>query len=621
MTPFNLQSGKRISLSACFSLLCLTLFARSQNFVQATDIYDLDRIVVVAHRSEVPLHQVGSSVDILEAKDLQKSDQPFLLDSLRFVPGFYLRNNGSPGGVFGITTRGLNANPPTVLIDGIKVDNPADGQIINFGSLFGNNVSRVEILKGPQSSLYGANALSGVISIHTTDGRSEPESKVGLSYGSHDTIAGNISTQGAQEKLSWALNLNYYEHAFSVQDKSFGPEWADDDKYENLQTTLKLGYDISDTTSLHFLTYWFDTSSAFDPGLPDSLFGDPEFENVTETTQLFSRVGADFEVSDTWNSTVGMAFTDVESVTVTGGRFPSNGDRLRYDWKNEIGLTEQWKLVAGAEYETEDNRTEDVTRDNTSIFVENIFPVSNAFTWTLGGRYDDNSAYGEETTWRSTFSYSIKDSETRFRGSYGTSFQAPSFYQLFSAFGSEGLTPESGEGWDLGFEQALADGKLYFTTTLFGNEVEDKIIFSFDSFTFANEELYESEGLETVLKFQVAQNATASIAHTYSDANHLDGTEAERVPRNIISFNVDWQPSEKTNISVNVLKVSSQYSLRTSTSKQEGYAVANLASQYDLNDRTQLWLRIDNLFDEEYEEVLSFQTSGFAVFGGARFSF
>lgn len=621
MTSFNHQNSKRISLSACFSLICLILPARSQDSVQATDVYDLDRIVVVAHRSEVPLNQVGSSVEILEATDLQKLDQPFLLDSLRFVPGFYLRNNGSPGGVFGITTRGLNTNPPTVLIDGIEVDNPADGQIINFGSLFGNNVSRVEILKGPQSSLYGANALSGVISIHTKDGRLEPESKVGFSYGAHDTIAGNISTQGAQEKLSWALNANYYEHAFSVQDKSFGPEWADDDKYENFQTSLKLGYEISDTTSLNFLTYWFDTFSAFDPGLPDSLFGDPEFENFTETTQLFSRVGADFEVNHTWNSTVGVAFTDVESVTVAGGRFPSNGDRLRYDWKNEIELNAHWKLVAGTEYETEDNRIEDVTRNNTSIFAENILPISDAFTWTLGGRYDDNSAYGEETTWRSTFSYSIKDTGSRFRGSYGTSFQAPSFFQLFSAFGSEGLKPESGAGWDLGFEQALVDGKVYFTTTLFGNEVEDKIIFSFDSFTFANEDLYESEGLETALKFQVAQNATASIAHTYSDANYLDGTEAERVPRNISSLNVDWQPSEKTNISVNALKVSSQYSIRTSTSKQEGYTVVNLASQYDLNDRTQLWLRIDNLFDEEYEEVLSFQTSGFAVFGGARFSF
>ena len=616
----NTHITRRFAATAV-TLLSLASPARSQEVNQENDIYDLDLLAVVANRSEVPINQIGSSVEILDRYDLTKSEQEFLLDSIRYVPGFYLRNNGGPGSAFGITTRGLNANTPTVLIDGIEVDNPSTGQIVNFGSLFGDNVSRVEILKGPQSSLYGANALAGVISIQTMDGQTNPGGQLGLSYGAHDTISGNLGTRGAEGKLSWALNLSHYEHQFSVQDPSFGPEWADDDKYENTQASMKLDYEVNETTSLNFLAYWFDTLSEYDPGDPNSLFGPPAFINFSETTQFFSRVGANFEFSEQWDSSMGIAFNDADSVSVSGGRFPNDGKRYSYDWKHTIQAASNWTLVGGLEYEEEYNDSGAGSRTNGSLFLENIVAATELLDWTLGGRHDDNSVYGEETTWRSTFSYRFEDINGRLRGSYGTSFQAPSFFQLFSSFGDPGLKPESGEGWDLAYEQALIDGKVYFSTTLFGNEVKDKIIFSFNSFTYANEDVYESEGIENALRFQLAENASATLAYTYSDANYLDGQEAERVPRNIVSLGYDFQPVEDLNLNVTALSVSSQYSTRFSTMKQSGYTVFNLAGRYRVNDRTQLWARIDNLFDEDYEEVEGFQTAGFSIYGGVRFNF
>ncbi len=615
------QITSRSIAAAAATLLSLVSPARSQEDNSDRDIYDLNPLVIVANRSEVPLNQIGSSVEILESYDLNKSEQSFLLDNIRYVPGFYLRNNGSPGGAFGITTRGLNTNTPTVLIDGVEVDNPSTGQIVNFGSLFGGNVSRVEILKGPQSSLYGANALAGVISIQTADGKTDPGSQLGVSYGAHDTINANLSTRGAEGQLSWALNLSHYEHQFSVQDPSFGPEWADKDKYENTQASLKLDYELSESTSLNFMTYWFDTLSEFDPGDPNSLFGAPELINYSETTQFFSRVGAEFKPNDQWDSSLGIAFNDADSVSVTGGSFPNDGKRYSYDWKNTYLASSTWTLVGGLEYEEEYNDSGSEIRTNSSIFLENIVAATELLDWTLGARHDDNSAYGEETTWRSTFSYRLEDINGRIRGSYGTSFQAPSFFQLFSSFGDPGLKAESGEGWDLAYEQALVDGKVYFTTTLFGNEVEDKIIFSFNSYTYANEDVYESKGIENAIRFQVAENASATLAYTYSDANYLDGQEAERVPRNIVSLGYDLQPAENLNLSATALSVSSQYSTRFSTMKQSGYTVFNLAGRYQVNEGTQLWARIDNLFDKDYQEVEGFQTAGFSIYGGVRFNF
>jgi vitamin B12 transporter len=622
MTPAIINTDKsRFITTTVLSLLCLASPARSQDDNSEEDVYDLKTMVIVANRSEVPINQVGSTVELLDAYDLNKTEQAFLLDSIRHVPGFYLRNNGSPGGAFGITTRGLNGNHPTVLVDGIEIDNPATGQIVNFGSLFGDNVSRVEILKGPQSSLYGANALAGVISIRTEDGKSNPGSQFGVSYGAHDTLTGNLSTRGAEGNLSWALNLSYYEHEFSVQNPSFGPEWEDADAYDNFQSSVKIEYAIDETSSINFLAYWFDTFAEFDPGDPDSQFGAPELINFTETTQFFSRIGGAFQISENWDSTTGIAINDADSVSVTGGRFPNDGDRYTYDWKNTIKLNSKWTLVNGIEHEEEDNRSGEGDRNNTSLFVENIIKGNEVFNWTIGGRYDDNSVYGEETTWRTTFSYQLEEANARIRGSYGTSFQAPSFFQLFSSFGDPNIKPESGEGWDIGYEQGFADGKVFLTTTLFGNKVKDKIIFSFNSFTFANEDIYKSQGVENALRFQIANNASATLAYTYSDANYENGTEAGRVPRNILSLGLDFQPTDKVNITTTALTVSSQYSTRTSTTKQDGYTVVNVAGQYDLDERMQLWLRIDNLLDEDYEEVQTFQTSGVSVYSGVRFNF
>ncbi len=611
----------RSLVATAATLLSLVSPARSQDDESDKAIYDLNEMAIVANRSEVPLDEIGSSVEILDTYDLRKSEQSFLLDNIRFVPGIYLRNNGSPGGAFGITTRGLNANTPTVLIDGVEVDNPSTGQIINFGSLFGDNVSRVEILKGPQSSLYGANALAGVISIQTLDGKTDPGSQMGVSYGAHDTLKGNLSTRGADGNLSWALNLSHYEHQFSVQDPSFGPEWEDEDAYENTQASLKLDYVINESTSLNFMAYWFDTLSEFDPGDPNSLFGPPELINYSETTQFFSRIGGAFQFSDQWKSSMGIAFNDADSASVTGGRFPNDGKRYSYDWKHTIQPVSNWTLVGGLEYEEEYNDSGIESRTNGSMYLENILSATECLNWTLGARYDDNSAYGEETTWRSTFSYRLENLNSRIRGSYGTSFQAPSFFQLFSSFGDPGLKAESGEGWDLAYEQALVDGKVYFTTTLFGNEVKDKIIYSFNSLSYANEDVYESKGIENALRIQVAENASATVAYTYSDANYLDGQEAERVPRNIISLGYDFQPVDKLILSATALLVSSQFSTRFSTMKQSGYTVFNLAGRYEVNESTQLSARIDNLFDEDYQEVEGFQTAGISIYGGVRFNF
>jgi vitamin B12 transporter len=620
MTPeikYNLRTAATVGLA----LLCAAYPARSQDSDE-NEIHTLDRFVVVANRHEVPIDKVGSSVEILESYDLEKGSQSFLLDFMREVPGFYLRNNGGPGGTFGITTRGLNSNRPTVLIDGIKVSNPANGQIINFGNLYGSNISRVEILKGPQSSLYGADALAGVISIQTSD--DSTGGAVELSAGSYNTYEASISLNGNEEALNWSFNASRYDtKGFSAQPPSFGPEWADNDGYENTSFSGKLGYDIGEDAELFLVAYYIDSFSEFDPGTPAPWLTNPNPNNHSESKQLFAKLGGKFQLTDTWNSQISMAHSDVDTLSFTGTTYASDGDRYEFDWQNTIELNKRWTLVAGAEYELEDNRTDIGDRDNQSYYIENIVGISDQLDWTLGGRYDDNSAYGDKTTWRSSFSYQVETVDARLHGSYGTSFQAPSFYQLFNpTYGNTMLIAETGEGWDFGFEKTFAEGKFVLSSTLFGYEIEDKINFSFDTYLYGNEEFYESEGVETSARWELSESLRLTAGHTYSSANYGDGTEAERVPRNLYSLNANWRGLEnKLGINATLLNVSSQRELLTSTTRQPGYTVVNVATQYQINENYQVWVRIDNLFDEDYQEIVSYQTPGISYYTGVRFTF
>ncbi len=616
-TKYNL----RTVVTAGLALLCAAYPARSQDNNE-NDVHTLDKYVVVANRYEVPIDKVGSSVEVLESFDLEKGSQSFLLDFMREVPGFYLRNNGGPGGSFGITTRGLNSNRPTVLIDGIKVSNPSNGQIINFGNLYGSNISRVEILKGPQSSLYGADALAGVISIQSN--ADSLGGTIELSAGSFDTYEASFGYSGKEGPLSWSFNASRYDSkGFSSQPPSFGPEWADDDGYENTTFSTKLDYQIGENSELFLIAYYIDSFSEFDPGTPAPWLTNPNPDNYSENEQLFARLGGKFQISDNWNSQVSVAHSDVDTISYTGFAYVSDGDRYQFDWQNTIELNEQWTLVAGAEYELEDNRTDIGDRDNQSYYIENVFSLGDQLDWTAGARYDDNSAYGNETTWRSSFSYRIENINARLHGSYGTSFQAPSFYQLFNpTYGNTTLTPESGKGWDFGFEKTFADGKFVLNSTLFGYEIDDKINFSFTTSQYANEEFYESEGVETSAIWQLFDQFRLKASHTYSKANYEDGTEAERVPRNIYSLNANWRGFEnKLGINATLLHVGSQRSLRTSTTRQPDYTVVNLATQYQINESYQVWVRIDNLFDEDYQEIANYQTPGISYYTGVRFTF
>lgn len=614
----------RTAVTASLGLACIATPARSQD-IDSQSVHELDAYSISASRFEVPIQQVGSSVDVLEGFELNKGHDIFLVDALRDVPGIVMRNNGGPGGTFGITTRGLNSNQPKVLVNGIEMSNPSNGAMFNLGNLFTGATSRVEVLRGPQSSLYGADALAGVISVDTLSFDAIQGGRAFAGYGSHDTYDYGLGYTANAGALSWSVDGMIHEsEGFSSQDPAYGPAWADDDTYDNTTLTGAINYDLADTLRVYASALYIDTYSEFDPGDPAWIWGTPAGDYYSTAEQYFARIGGAFEVRDNWESSVSLGYSDIDTLSYTdGSEYFASGKRYKYEWINRVQASEGWNFVAGVEHETEENLSAVGYRDDTSVFFENVIAASRSLDVTIGARYDDNSAYGEEVTYRGTFSYRIQDTDSRIRGSYGTSFQAPTFYQLFNpTYGNTDLMAETGKGWDLGFETAFADGKLLLSAAIFGNDIEDKI--DWDG-VYKNLSHYQSEGIEASLRYFVSDSLRLNFTHTYSDAEEDGGLEALRVPENVSTIGVNWTGFEgKLDLNLNTLFVSSQYSdsaSRAAGMKLEGYEVANLAATYDLSEQYSLWLRVGNIFDAEYEEIAGYQTDGLNFNAGVRLGF
>ena len=635
MTPFTKYINSDVSKTAAamLALLCSALPARSQDS-EASAIHELDDLVVIANRFEMPLNRIGSSVELISSLDLQDTNQFFVLEAIRATPGFNVRNNGGPGSVFGMTTRGLNSNRPIILIDGIEASNPASGNIINFGTVFSGSVSKIEALKGPQSSLYGSDAIAGAINIVTQDKTAGPGAFLQIGGGSFDTYQGDFSFSRSANALSYTINFNHYQsNGFSVQDPQLGDAWADDDVYENTTVLAKAEYQANERNLLYFSAYYNESYSEYDPGDPAFLSGSPFADLYTDSETSFAKIGAQSTLNENWTSQFDLAFTDMQSLSKFSAGNPraTIGERFKYDWKNTVGVTDNWNLIAGAEYEIEEESTSGTERDNYSLYAENVVELSEALDWTLGLRYDDNEDYGSETTYRTTFSYSLTDADIRFHGAYGTSFQAPTFFQLSESngFGNPSLGAETGDGWDIGFEKIFADNHLIFSATAFGYDIDEKIIWDSTATsdsrpwgTYANRERYESQGIESAATWRPNNQVKLKLAHTYADANYGDGVEAERVPRNTYSLLANWNSLEgKLNLNATTLYTSSQYSLRGDAAKMPSYVVVNLAARYKISDSHTLWMRVDNLFDRDYEEVATYQTPSLSAYGGIRFEF
>lgn len=624
----------------------------------ASDLTTLEPVVVTATRLETPLSEVASSVTVITHDQIVNKQSTSVVDVLRTVPGLDVVRLGGEGQQTSVFLRGANSTHTLVLVDGIEMNDPANpGRSFDFATLATDNIERIEIVRGPGSTLYGSDALGGVINIITRKGAGKPTVTVSGEGGSFETHQEKLSLAGGNELLNYSLVASHIES----QGISAAGERYDNkerDGYRRTAVSTRLGLTPTDNFDLDFFLRYLDAQADLDTYA--GPFGDDP-NNTFDSKSLFLGLqGRLLLLGDAWEQKFGLSLTDYdrENRNDTDAAHPFDSSLTTYDsrlykvdWQHNLYLHPTNILTFGVEYEKEQARgtstyiyadpswnTQDrfdrKSAETWSSYIQDEIKLWRDFITTLGLRVDDHQTFGTRVTYRITSSYLLRPTGTRIKGTFGTAFKAPTLAQLYEnstyVLGNPDLAPETSRGWDIGLEQRFLDDRIVLGVTYFENHFEDLIntFFSLTSFKYEYENVDEAQtkGVELTASVRPLDDLTLSASYTYTDTeNRSTGEQLLRRPRHKYNLNLNYRFLDRGNANLDIFYFGKRDDLDlfnwASTKTLAGYTLVNLAVSYEINRHLRIHGRVENLLDEDYEEVNGFGSPGIAAYAGAAISF
>ncbi|MDX2259905.1 MAG: TonB-dependent receptor [Hyphomicrobiaceae bacterium] len=565
---------------------------------------------------------VGSSVEVLTTSDIEARPGATVKDYLATLPGVSFNQSGGLGTATGIFIRGAGTQYVKVLIDGIDISDPSGTQTsAALENVLIGDIARIEVLKGSQSTLYGGDAVGGVISI-ATRGATEPGAFAAgfAEYGAYQTWRGSGTVGYAGDRGDIALSVGGVRtDGFSAADERNGN--TEDDGYENLTVSGRGEVVVSEAVKVFFAFRSVDADVDFDDF--DFVFGavDDTAGNRTVTEQRAGRIGTELTLfGGALVST--FAVQGLTNERENFGSFPNTfeGDRVKVEHANVVRFSERLSLLAGADFEqTGAESSDDPIRQEADLagaFAQLMLEPVDGLVFTGGGRRDEHSTFGDFDTYRFTSAYLFAPTSTKVRASAGSGFRTPSLFELFSSdFGNRDLTPEESTSWDAGVDQWFVGGKARLSATYFELDTENLIDFDFTTFRYANVEgVTRREGVELAGAVEVMPGLVLSSSYTLVDANVEDGSRAFRVPRHSVVLAVDAEPIDKLAVHVQAKVV--RDTLDISDVVLDDYVLVNAKVSYEFAPGLRGYVRGENLLGEEYQTVFGYGTSDLAVFGG-----
>jgi len=599
---------------------------------QADDFNPGDESVVVsATRLAMPAAEVGSSVSVITAADIALRQQQSLADVLRDVPGLNIAQSGGAGAQTSIFLRGTNSNHTKVLLDGIDIGDASNptGQA-DISKLLAGDIARVEVLRGPQSGLYGSDAIGGVISITTKDGEGPARLTASAEGGSFDTFNQMASLAGSDSGFHYVATLQHqHVGATAVTPLSLllPGEKRNDDYYDNVTGSTKLGYDLSDALHLNLVAHVNTslgkiTNDAFD--LTTFTSYPARARSRIATLQYDGRASANLALGGITQE-LGLAYSSsaISDADPDNGYSLVAGNRIKLDWQGHAVIFEGQTLVLGAE------TARDTIHKPVSFGITTsagYAELNSDFGGGLGNsaslRYDDNSRYGDKLTWHVAPSWTL--GQTRLKASAGSGFKAPSLQQLFGPFGHNPLLkPETSTGYDVGLEQGFLDGAASAGVTWFHNDIDNLINYD-AAFTPVNVDRARTQGVESFVVYKPIEALTLRADYTYTEAvNAVTHDALLRRPRHKASVDAAWQADDALLLDASVLYVGPRDDIGRESFVRErlgGYATVNLAATWQVIPEFALFGRVENLFDERYQDPDGFQRPGFGAWAGLKAS-
>ncbi|HMB74392.1 MAG TPA: TonB-dependent receptor [Gammaproteobacteria bacterium] len=650
---------KNRSGAACLAAAGIVSFACAEAFAQDVSAgADLEQLIVRGARVPLPASRSGSAVSILSGTEIRRDARAGVGDILRSMPGIALSRSGGFGALTQLRMRGGEANHVAVFVDGIRVNDPSQSGEFDFAHLLSHDIGRIEIIRGPQSALWGSDALSGVINVVSVTPASGVRLNAAVEAGTQDwqSLTGGVSAAGTRGYVQ------FNAARVATDGYNVSRTGSERDGYENDSFNLSAGLDLSPGLELGLRLRRIDATSDFDG--TDFLTGLPADQlNTTDKEQLLGAVHLTAETFDgRWSHEVRVDRLDTANTTATENAFSATGiDTARADalvdtfvYQTRFAITDSHRLIAALEHRDEEflqrgevsfgdpNRDEQM--DSDSLILEYDGQITSRLSLLTSWRSDKNSDFEDATTARVTLAYRLGNEQTRLRAAWGEGIKNPTFterYGFFTDFlGNSELQPEHSTSLELGVDHTFTAAAVRVSATLFDETLEDEINgFVFDpvggGFTSENQ-LGESErrGLEVDGGWNFSDAIGLQFALTWLDAEELDeqglvsGREIRR-PERTAGFGLRWTPpARRFDLGMNVAYSSAQddYFFPPVPPFQErvtleSFTLVTLSGAYSVTDSLRIVGRIENLLDSEYEEVFGFRGVQRQAFVGLRYAF
>ena len=617
----------------------------------ADEVKKLDPVVVTATKTETPAGELGASVTVVTEEDFKTYHYPTVDEALRNVPGLEIRRSGSFGKTTGITIRGANTKQVQILVDGVRVKSPTLGEV-DLSDISPDTIERIEVIRGPQSTLYGADAIGGVVNIITKKGTGPFAGYVSQEAGNYDTYGTRSGFSGAYGPLSYALGASHLES---------NGHFKNDDSDRNA-VNLRLGLSLPYQSALGF-TLRYNRNETGLPvkflstqtgALPIDPLIDSNNRNISET-YVMSLAGRTRPVQ-WWETELRLGkynntstFVDLPDTTdpcpFPPCEFPSRikVERKEAEWLNHFHV-EKWSTSTfGLELRGEQGHLRGGTRGSsvqpfdasshtTAGFFQEQLRFWDRLFMSAGVRVEDNSIFGSATTERGSLAYVVKEWGTKIRGGAGSGFRAPTFNeQFFPGFSDTTLKPEVSFSYDFGADQSLWGNRARLGLTYFQNNFENLIGFVFiptpPFVKGVNSGKARAAGIEFTSEVDLLDNLIASLNYTYTDSLVLATRHPiPREPAHRWNAGLTWSPVGRLSLFTQVHVATQQWEPNGSVYNR-GHTSVNVGGTYHLLDRygylqaLDLTARVQNVLNEGYAEVRGFPALGVNALVGLRASF
>ncbi|MDP9253674.1 MAG: TonB-dependent receptor, partial [Verrucomicrobiota bacterium] len=578
----------------------------------------------------VPLDQSPASVSLVTSQDIEVKQVERVSDALREVPGLSVVQTGSAGQLTSVFTRGLRSEHTQVLLDGVPINQGLQGAF-DFANLTTDDIDRIEVVRGPQSTLYGPRALAGVIQVFTKQGNGPPGITLSAEGGSYDTFRETIASDGKIDQFDYSIG------ASRIDTDNARPN----NQYRNTASLANVGWAPNEQLRIGSLVMY----SLSDTGNPNTIFNPKPVDNFLTEKWLIA-LHVDFRPVEWWDHKFIFSYDherQLNDPNQDGFVGPTRAlfERTTIDYQNDLRPTSWLTLTSGFFYSRVNAGQErpfilqifgpqptfvsDHTQETAGFLQATLTPVENLI-FVAGGRLDHFNQFGNIWTYRFASSYKIDKTNTTLHSSVATGFSPPSSQDKI--FGMNfGLQPEKDLGWDAGVEQRLWGNRVTIGATYFHNDLSNLIGFN-GLFEALNLGAARTQGVETELRAQPIIDLVFTASYTYLDAEKTSfadisqpqGARLPRRPRNeaYISASYLWCKKLRTTLAAKWVNAREELNFGGPNFDIEDYSFVDFAAEYEINTHLSIFGRIDNLTNEHYAEVFGFPALGRAAYGGVR---